>query len=183
MNKKRLPKVTRFGDPVLREKTHKLPDAEIKNEKYQKLIKTIQGCIESKNYGVGLAAPQIGENVRVAVIDIKPTKLRPLVKNFSLVMVNPSYTGIGQRRSKWEGCLSSGSGKNTLFAKALRYSKISATWTDEQGKPHKKILEGLPAHVFQHETDHLDGILFVDLVRDTKTYMMADEYHKRIKKR
>jgi peptide deformylase len=183
VSEKQLGSLTRFGDPVLREKTRKLSVAEIRSEKYQKLINDMRRNIQSKNYGVGLAAPQIGKSARIAVIDIKPTKLRPHAENFSLIMVNPSYKGVGQRRSKWEGCLSSGSGKNTLYAKALRYSKIDAVWTDENGKTHKKTLQGLPAHVFQHETDHLDGILFVDRVRDSKTYMMADEYHKRIQKK
>jgi peptide deformylase len=174
--------LTRFGNPILREKAEQLSKNEIKSEKAQELIRNLKQSVESKDYGVGLAAPQIGESVRIAMIDIKPTKLRSNVKNFSMVIVNPSYKVIGQRRSKWEGCLSSGSGKNTLYAKALRHSKINATWTDEQGKVHEKVLTGLPAHVFQHETDHLDGILFVDRVRDTKTYMMADEYQKRIMK-
>jgi len=174
--------IIRFGNPMLREESINLAPNEIKKDSTQVFIHKLKASIESKNYGVGLAAPQVGKNLRIAVIDIKPTKLRPDVTPFAMTIINPSYEGIGRRRSLWEGCLSSGSGKNTLYAKALRFTKIHAAWLDENGKYHAEILAGLPAHVFQHETDHLNGILFVDRVRDTRTYMMADEYKKRIAK-
>ena len=172
--------ITRFGNPVLRKQSKPLTPAEIKSPDIQRLITTIRECIEIKDYGVGLAAPQIGKSVQIAVIDIKPTKFRPNVEPFSMTIINPSYEGIGRRSSLWEGCLSSGAGKNTLYGKALRYKKIQAIWHDESGKKHERMLAGLSAHVFQHETDHLNGILFVDRVRDTKTYMLGDEYRKRI---
>jgi len=175
-----IPSLTRFGNPILRQKTSDVTVDEIRSETIQQFIDELKVIIESKNYGVGLAAPQVGKSMRISVIDIKPTKLRPEVEKFSLTIINPVYEGVGRRTPLWEGCLSSGAGKNTLYAKALRYKKIKATWVDESGAKHEQVLEGLPAHVFQHETDHLDGILFVDRVRDTKTYMMADEYRRRI---
>ncbi len=176
------PRLTRFGNPVLRKIAESLTHEQIRSREIQDLILIVRECIETKDYGVGLAAPQVGKSVQLAVIDIKPTKLRPKVKPFSMTIINPSYQGIGRRSSLWEGCLSSGAGKNTLYAKALRYKKIKATWLDESGNMHEEELIGLPAHVFQHETDHLNGVLFVDHVRDTKTYMLADEYVKRIRK-
>lgn len=179
----RLAIVTRFGNPILRKKMPELSTQEIKSETIQQFINELRTTIESKDYGIGLAAPQVGKSLRIAVIDAKPTKLRPNVEKLSMTTINPSYEGIGRRRSMWEGCLSSGSGKNTLYGKALRYAKIRASWLDESGKAHDEILTELPAHVFQHETDHLDGILFVDRVRDTKTYMLADEYKKHISKK
>jgi len=176
-------RLTRFGNPILRQESKKVSLKEIELLSIQELISKLQECIKTKNSGVGLAAPQIGKSLSVAVIDIKPTKLRPNVEPFSLTIINPEYSGIGRRSSMWEGCLSSGAGRNTLYAKALRYKKINAIWHDESGKKHQQIMDGLPAHVFQHETDHLHGILFVDLVRDTKTFMLADEYKKRIQKK
>jgi peptide deformylase len=137
---------------------------------------------ETKDLGVGLAAPQVGKDIAVALIDIKPNIFHPHVKATKMVIVNPSYTGVGRRTGQWEGCLSSGSKRNVLFAKALRYKKIKAEWHDEKAQKHSQVLEGLIAQVFQHETDHLNGILFVDRVRDTKTYMHASEYRKRILK-
>jgi len=175
--------LVRFGSPILREQSKFLTTSEIKSDSIRQFIDELKASIESKQYGVGLAAPQVGKNLCIAIIDIKPTALRPNVEKFSMIVINPTYQGIGRRRSLWEGCLSSGTGKNTLYAKALRYTKIHATWHDEHGKLHKKILTELQAHVFQHETDHLNGVLFVDRVRDTQTYMMADEYKKRIAKK
>ena len=173
----------RFVNPILRQNAEQLSVGEIKNEKIQELIEDIRALIESEAYGVGLAAPQVGESLALSVISIKPTPNRPNLERFEQVIINPTYEGIGRRSSMWEGCLSSGEGDNTLFAKALRYQKIHATWYDENAEFHDKILDGFVAHVFQHETDHLGGILFVDKVRDTTTYMLADEYRKRIVKK
>lgn len=175
-------KLTRFGNPILRQKTRHLMPDEIKSERIQQLIVNIRSTNEQKQYGVGLAAPQVGESIALSVIGIKPTPTRLNVEKFEQVIINPSYEGIGRRSGMWEGCLSSGAGKNTLYGKALRFKTINASWVDESGKSHHEVLVGLPAHVFQHETDHLNGILFVDRVRDAKTYMLADEYKKRIRK-
>lgn len=176
-------KITKYGNPILRDKAQKLSEAEIKSKKIQQFIAEMKDVIGTKDFGVGLAAPQVDESLAIAIIDIKPTDLRPNVEPFSSVIINPSYEGIGRRKGMWEGCLSSGTGDNTLFAKALRFPKIQASWIDENGVNHREELTGLPAHVFQHETDHLDGILFVDKVRDSKTFMIAGEYRKRILKR
>ena len=178
----KLLKLTRFGNPILREKARRLSHEEIKSDKIQQLIATIRYTNEAKKYGVGLAAPQVGELVALSVIGIKPTPTRPNLEKFDQVIINPSYVGIGRRTGMWEGCQSSGAGKNTLFGKALRYAKIHATWYDEHAKFHDEILDGFVAHVFQHETDHLNGVLFVDRVRDTKTLMLADEYRKHVVK-
>ncbi|MDQ5963723.1 MAG: peptide deformylase [Patescibacteria group bacterium] len=174
-------KITRFGNPILRQAARQLQIDEIKRSEIQKLITDMQNLNEAKELGVGLAAPQVGSSVALAIIDIKPTKLRPNVEPYTAIIINPNYKGIGRRQSMWEGCLSSGLGKETLFAKALRYKTIEASWLDEHGVPCSQKLFGLPAQVFQHETDHLHGVLFVDKVRDTTTYMVADEYQARIK--
>jgi peptide deformylase len=119
----------------------------------------------------------------LALIAIKPTPNRPNRTPFDQTIINPEIVETyGRRSGMWEGCISCGQGNGLLYAKALRYKKIKLCWLDEQAKQHEEILEGFPAHVAQHETDHLNGILFVDRVRDTKTYMMADEYRKRIVK-
>lgn len=176
-------KATRFGNPVLREPTRELSVAEIKSAKIQTLIKNMYYTLEKKKYGVGLAAPQIGEPLALSVIGIKPTPNRPELKPFSAVLINPKITEtFGRRTELWEGCISAGSGNNTLFAKVPRYKKIRLQWLDERGTKHDEIIDGFTAHVAQHETDHLNGMLFVDKVKDTTSYMMADEYRKRIVK-
>jgi peptide deformylase len=178
----RLLKLTRFGDPILRQRARQLSVQEIHSDKIKKLIRDIRYTNHKKEYGMGIAAPQVGESLALSVIGIKPTPTRPNREKFDQVIINPTYEGIGRRSGMWEGCQSGGEADNILYAKSLRFKKIRATWYDEQAVLHDTELKGFIAHVFQHETDHLNGILFVDRVRDTKTYMMADEYRKRIVK-
>ncbi|MFZ1249617.1 MAG: peptide deformylase [Candidatus Saccharimonadales bacterium] len=154
--------------------------AEIKSSEIQQLITDMRKLNETKEYGVGLAAPQVGVPVALSIIGIKPTPTRPAMQRVSMTIINPSYTGIGRRVGLWEGCQSSGSGGNTLYGKALRFKRIHAVWHDEHAIKHQEQLEGFVAHVFQHEADHLHGILFMDRVRDTRTYMLATEFKKRI---
>ncbi len=122
--------LTQFGNPMLRDKARQLSLGEIKGDAIQQLISTIRTMIKDEKHGVGLAAPQVGESIALSVIGIKPTPNRPKLARLEQVIINPKYEGIGRRSSMWEGCLSSGEGDNTLFAKALRYTKIRATWYD-----------------------------------------------------
>jgi peptide deformylase len=176
-------KLTRFGNPILRTSSRTLSIAEIKSDEIQQFIANIRYTNTTKKYGLGIAAPQVGVNIALSLIDIKPTKTRPDVDLYEQIIINPRYEGVGRRVSMWEGCLSTGVGKHTLFAKTLRYKHIRAEWYDEHAIKHTEELSGIPAHVFQHETDHLSGRLFVDYVRDPSTYTMADEYRKRIAKK
>jgi len=175
-------KLTNFGNPILRQTAKRLSKADVASINVKQLIKSIRLTNQTKKYGVGIAAPQVGENLALAIIDIKPSETRPRAPTVSMVIINPNYEGVGRKSARWEGCLSSGIGKNTLFAKVPRYTKIQANWIDEKGENHDEELSGIVAHVFQHETDHLNGILFVDLVKDTQSYMLASEYKKRIVK-
>ena len=173
-------KLRQLGDPILRAQARQLTVEEIRSSEINTLIRDIRGTNEVKQYGVGLAAPQVGASVALSVIGIKPTPTRPDIARFESVIINPTYQGIGRRTSLWEGCQSVGKGQNILYGKVPRYKHIRANWQDEQGKPHEEILEGFVAHVFQHETDHLNGTLFIDLVQDRTSFMMAGEYRKRV---
>lgn len=176
-------KITRFGNPLLRQKARHLSSNEILSDKVQELITAMKVTIASKKYGVGLAAPQVGEDIALSVIAIKPTPNRPHLQSFESVIINPEIIKThGYRKQLWEGCISSGSGRDTLFAKVPRYKSITLRWYDENAELHEEKLTGFPAHVAQHETDHLNGVLFVDTVKDTGTFMMQDEYIKRIVK-
>lgn len=137
-----------------------------------------------KKLGIGLAAPQVGRGIALAVIALRPTPHRPKVKEFDLVLINPIITDfIGKKTELWEGCISAGSeGKADLFAKVPRYKQVRVKYTDKNGKLCHKSFKGLKAQVVQHEIDHLNGVLFVDHVKDTKTFMTYKEYMKRIKK-
>ncbi len=173
-------KLTRFGNPILREKAKRLTKEDILTSETQELIKAMYKTLRTDQYGVGLAAPQAGYSLALSVIGIKPTPSRPKVQPFDTVIINPSFTSIGELVDKWEGCISCGSGDDVLYAKVPRFETIRASWLDEKAVKHEEELTGFVAHVFQHETDHLNGVLFVDHVKDPLTYMMSDEYQKRV---
>lgn len=172
--------LTRFGNPILRQVAHQLSVSDIRSATTKQLIQDMRDLLVNEGYGVGLAAPQVDVPMAVSVIDAHPTELHPEAVMYQQVIINPSYQGIGRRTGMWEGCMSCGSGDDVLYAKVLRYKTIQAHWLGEEGVEHKETLSGLPAHIFQHETDHLHGILFIDRVRDRTTCIMADEYRKRV---
>lgn len=171
---------TQFGNPILRTPTEKLSEKQITSKEIQQLISDMRFTLIKRKYGVGLAATQVGVSVSLSLIGIKPTPNRPNEVSFDSVIINPSFIGIGQKSPMWEGCISFSSGGEAMYAKVPRYKKIKANWRDEKGAKHEKEISGLPAHVFQHETDHLNGILFVDRVKDPSSWMTASEYRKRI---
>ncbi len=176
-------KITRFGNPILRKPAKRLTNDEIVSHEIQNLIANMRYTLAKKEYGVGLAAPQVGESIALSVIGIKPTPNRPELEKFETVIINPEIVEtFGRREKMWEGCISCGIGDDTLFGAVPRFRKIKLRWIDEFGKSHEKILDDFVAHVAQHETDHLRGILFTDKA-DRKSFMMADEYRKRIIKK
>ncbi len=169
-----------FGNPILRKTAITLSVEDIKSSKIQDIIKNMQHTLVEKKLGIGLAAPQVGQDVSLAVIEIKTTKARPEVEEFRLVIINPEIIEtFGKKVEQWEGCISAGSnGKADLFAKVPRYKKIKLSYFDQKGIKKEQILDGLKAHVVQHEVDHLNGILFVDKVKNPKTFMTYKEYKK-----
>lgn len=170
---------TEFGNPVLGTAARKLTKRQIVSPKIQALIKNMRHTLISQKLGIGLAAPQVGEGVALSVIAIRPSAHRQNVEVFDLVIINPMISQhFGRRQQMWEGCLSAGRGG--LFAKVPRYKKIELSYYDENGKKQTKILQGLPAQVAQHEVDHLNGVLFVERVKDPKTYMTLKEYRKQV---
>lgn len=173
---------TQFGNPILRKTAKNLTPKEIRNFEVQQLIADIKFTLKTKKYGVGLAAPQVGRSLALSVILIRPTPARADREKFESVIINPSYVGSGKKEPMWEGCLSFGTKNSPVFAQAMRYKKITVKYHDENGDLQSKMLEGLPAHVFQHETDHLNGVLFPERVKDHTTWMNAAEYRKRIVK-
>lgn len=175
-------KRTQFGDPILRHIARQLTVREILAPNIQQLITNMRSTLIEKKLGIGLAAPQIGESLALAVIAVRPTPHRPEAEEFDRVLINPQITDhVGHKKQLWEGCISSGSnGAADLFAKVPRYSKIKVKYLDESGRQQHKEFAGLRAQVVQHEVDHLNGILFVDRVRDTTTYMTYKEYRARV---
>ncbi len=168
-----------FGDPILRTVAKALSREDILSMRIQTLIHDMQTTLEKKKYGVGLAAPQVGQSVALSVIAIKPTPTRPQLKPEKLTVINPVIVKTyGAKYPMWEGCISG----PELYAQVPRYKKVRVTWQDDSAEAHEQDFEGFMAHVLQHEIDHLNGLLFVDNVEDTRSYMTFSEY-KKMKKR
>jgi peptide deformylase len=107
--------------------------------------------------GIGLAAPQVGINKQILVVDCELEN--PAIPPF--VLINPKITSYGREVVLGqEGCLSI----PNVFLDVKRPGTIEVSYKDENGRPQKRQFEGLPARVIQHEMDHLNGIMFVDRV-------------------
>jgi peptide deformylase len=175
---------TQFGNPILRQKAQRIPVAEIQSDKIQSLIADMRHTLLEKKLGIALAAPQVGESVALVVIAVRPLIHRHKVKLFDMTLINPEITEcMGQPKTLWEGCISSGrGGKADLFGKVPRHPKIRVRYYDPEGAKHHEEFTDLKAHIIQHEVDHLKGILFVDRVKDTKTFITYHEYMKMVRK-
>jgi peptide deformylase len=174
---------TRFGNPILRKVATPLSIGDISSPDIQELIADMRYTLKEEDYGVGIAAPQVGKSLALSVLGIKPTPSRPDLATFEAIIINPQIVKTyGDPVPMWEACISCGQGENILDAQVPRYESIKLRWLDETGTPKEEELTGFVAHVAQHETDHLEGVLFVDRVVDTSSFMMADEYRKRVGK-
>lgn len=166
---------TEFGNPILRTVADRLSDSEILSEATQHLIQRMYYTLDKKKYGVGIAANQVGKNRAISTIDTKPTPTRPDLKRHKLTIINPKIIKTyGRKEAMWEGCISG----PEMYALVPRYKKIRLWWKDEKARNHEEDFDGFLAHVIQHEVDHLNGILFVDRVEDTRSYMTLKEYKK-----
>lgn len=160
--KEQLLPIVQAGEPVLRQQTAAY-EGQLSRKTLDKLIETMRvTMIEAP--GVGLAATQIGLGLALAVVedhvrDDDDDDPREAAEFPFHVIINPSYEPIGtETRSFYEGCLSF----DGYQAVRKRWLDITARWQDEDGKQHEEHLHGWPARIFQHETDHLSGELYID---------------------
>lgn len=145
-------RICKYGESVLEQKTRKVDLKELKKE-LPAVIKDMFETMEAVG-GLGLAANQIGLDLRLAVIQIKKENAAPL----RIVLINPELAEKSGSMAEEEGCLSFPG----LFAKVKRYSKVKVRAFNEKGLPIEVNGEGLFAKALQHELDHLDGVLFTD---------------------
>ncbi len=127
--------------------------------------------------GVGLAAPQTGKDMSLAVIEVRKTKLRPDVTPFpKTIVINPKIISHSRKMEyDWEGCLS----LENVRGLVQRHKEIIAEYQDDLGKKTVRKLKGFQARVFQHEIDHLNGVLYVDRMDDMRTLTTLKEFEKR----
>ncbi len=167
--------IRELGDPVLREPARELSAEELASPEVQRLI---DDMIETKRAanGAGIAAPQVGEPLRIALAEVEPDNPRyPYKPPIPLtVFVNPRLEPLDDETATInEGCLSI----PNLRGELERYVNVRVTYLDRNGVEHSDVRRGLTAGTFQHEVDHLDGILFVDRA-DPRSLTTWEQYER-----
>ena len=167
--------VVEIGDPVLREPARELDREEISSPEIQTLIDDL---IETKRAtrGAGIAAPQLGESVRVAIVEVEEGNPRYPYKPPEplTVMINPTLEPVGDETVEIiEGCLSVPNLRGSL----PRHLAVRVRYLDREGAEHVEVKRGLTAGTYQHEVDHLDGILFVDRA-DPRTFATWEQFDR-----
>ncbi len=165
-------KVARMGHPVLREKARPLDRAEITSPAVQTLIDDMLETM-GEYHGVGLAAPQVHVGLRIFVAALGSEDRGEDRDVEPVALINPDITPIGSEIAEdWEGCLSI----PDIRGRVPRARAITVRAFDRRGARIEINAREFPARVIQHETDHLDGILFFDRMRGFDSLTFLDEY-------
>jgi peptide deformylase len=167
--------IVEIGHPALRERAREIGPAELETEPVQRLI---DDMIETKRVanGAGLAANQVGETVRIAIAEVvQPNPRYPYKPEIPLtVLVNPEIEPLDDEVELInEGCLS----VPNLRGDVPRHVNVRVSYLDRAGEEHDEIRRGLTAGTFQHELDHLDGVLFLDRA-DPRTLTTWEQYER-----
>ncbi len=160
--------IVQEGDPILRKKAKPVAVKDIGSKKIADVIKRMKNALANEDFGVAIAAPQIGEPLRIFVIAGKAFLSDEETKGFDeeekaklpdLVFINPELLRVSKKvREMSEGCLS----VRSKYGTVMRHEKAAVKAIDEHGKAFTYQGAGLIGHIFQHEMDHLEGILYVD---------------------
>lgn len=147
-------KIITYPNDILRQISKKIELKELPKKEFKQLVEDMIETMLKKD-GAGLAAPQIGRNIRLIVINYQDQ---------ARVMINPEIKQKSwAKETEAEGCLSVLNKQGEIyFQPVARHKKIACTYNDLQGRKQKITVEGLPARIIQHEIDHLNGILFID---------------------
>ncbi|MBI5139666.1 peptide deformylase [Candidatus Nomurabacteria bacterium] len=184
----KLKKILQKEELVLRKVAPEVRLVDIKTPKIKKVLKEMSLALGSQHDGVAIAAPQIGYSLRIFLVagkifakdfnrskelselggvpvEPKEDKKPTLPKIKDLIFINPKISKLS-REKEWlpEGCLS----VRPFYGKTWRSKKATVTAYDENGKKFTRGASGLLAQIFQHETDHLNGVLFIDHAKDVK---------------
>ena len=165
--------IVQTGDKILRESAKEISLAEIKSAKIKKILAQMTDALSVAKDGVALAAPQIGIPLRIFIVlkeytenktaqelkEIQEKKVKPEI----VVFINPKITKISKKKQTVrEGCLS----VVGMFGAITRAEKVTVEAYNEKGEKFSRGASGLLAQIFQHEMDHLNGILFTDTARN-----------------
>lgn len=169
--------VAELGNPILRKTSNKIKD--IQDKDVQSLINNLIATIEDVD-GVGIAAPQVNMPIRLIIIASHPNSRYPNAPRMKpTAAINPRIISHSKEATKdWEGCLSTPG----IRGQVPRFKSIRVEYTTREGKLVIKTFKDFIARIFQHEYDHLDGIIFLDRMDNTRDIITEKEYQKLIAK-
>jgi peptide deformylase len=168
--------ITTVGDPVLRRRAREVTESELASPAVQAFIDDLVETKRAAN-GAGLAANQVGDRRRIAVVEVEPANPRyPYKPPFPLtVLVNPELHALDDLTFEVnEGCLSVPGLRGAL----ARFAGVRVRFLDRHGEPRELEVRGLTAGTFQHEVDHLDGVLFLDRVVDPTSFTTWEQFDR-----
>lgn len=172
--------VVQEGDAVLRQKARSVAKKDLSSKKIRSVIARMKKVLAGEEFGVAIAAPQIGESLRIFVVagramldeDAPDGTPRPP----DMAFINPEITRLSRAKKEMsEGCLS----VRGKYGTVMRHEKASVRAWDESGKAFTYNGTGLVAHIFQHECDHLDGILYIDKAKKLMSEGEREALHER----
>ncbi len=167
--------IAELGQSIVRQKCQDVKDV----KKVQNLIADMIATAKEVD-GVGIAANQVYESLRLFILASHPSKRYPKAPNMvPTAMINPTLISQTKTQEKdWEGCLSIPG----IRGNVPRYKQIEVEYTDKNGTLKKKTLKTFLARIFQHELDHLEGKVFLERLESTKDIITEKEFQKMIQK-
>ncbi|MBW4611919.1 MAG: peptide deformylase [Desmonostoc vinosum HA7617-LM4] len=167
--------IIQLGNPILRQKAALVDN--IQDVCIQKLIVDLIATVGTAN-GVGIAAPQVAASYRLFIVASRPNPRYPNAPEMEpTAMINPKIIARSTEVVKgWEGCLS----VPGIRGSVPRHQAIEVEYTDHLGQLQKRELTDFVARIFQHEYDHLDGIVFVDRLESNLDMITEQEYQQRV---
>ncbi|MGK7935815.1 MAG: peptide deformylase [Xenococcaceae cyanobacterium] len=168
--------IIQLGHPILRSQAQ--PVENFTDKQLQQLIDYLIETATAAN-GVGIAAPQVSQSYRLFIIASRPSPRYPHAPTMKpKAMINPKIIAHSDEKSKdWEGCLS----VPGLRGKISRYRTIEVEYCNRDGQLQQEVLTDFVARIFQHELDHLNGLVFLDRLESKEDLFTEEEYQSLIK--
>lgn len=167
--------IAQLGNPILRQQAQNIEN--VRDERIQKLIDNLISTVAQAN-GVGIAAPQVAQSYRLFIVASRPNPRYPNAPEMEpTAILNPRVIAHSDEVVKgWEGCLSI----PVIRGLVPRYRAIEVEYTSRNGKLQRREFTDFVARIFQHENDHLDGIVFLDRLESTRDIITEQEYQQQV---
>lgn len=172
-------------NPILREVAKEVPIEDIPDKKIQKILREMKTALYNEPDGLAIAAPQIGVSLRIFIVNTKYESVQTYEKTNNtnntnkeedLVFINPEIIKLSKEKEfMFEGCLS----VRWLYGQVKRAINTTIRAYDEKGRVFERGSSRLLAQIFQHEMDHLNGILFIDKAQDLEEIRPGDSKNKK----